>query len=369
MNQQISPTETILIVDDNPTNLNVLFTFLHEKGFKVLIAENGESAIERGILAKPDIILLDILMPGIDGFETCRRLQADPVTQDIPVILMTALNDTTDKVKGFAAGAVDYITKPAQYEEVLARVNTHLRLRHLQENLQTQIREYEHLTAELNAYAHTVAHDLKTPLGSIIGFAELLEMEHLQFPPEQITQLTQHIRTSGEKMKSIIDGLLLLASVRLENVPLHTLNTTAVLLEAEARLSELMAEYQVQLKRPSTWPPALGYAPWIEEVWVNYLSNAIKYGGSPPIIEIGSSPPTDGMVRFWIQDNGAGLSPDQLKQLFTPFTRIDHSTKVEGHGIGLSIVQRIITRLGGQVGAESVIGQGSRFHFTLPAAN
>jgi len=366
MNPQSASPETILIVDDNPTNLNVLFNFLHEQGFKVLVAENGESALQRSILAQPAIILLDVLMPGIDGFETCRRLQSYPDTKHIPIILMTALNDTADKVTGFAAGAVDYITKPAQYEEVLARVNTHLRLRRLQESLQTQIHEYEHLTAELNAYAHTVAHDLKAPLGLMMGFAELLDP---QLPAQEFGQLTQRIRANGRKMKSIIDGLLLLASVRLEDVPLQPVPMLMIVTEAEARLSDLITEYDVQVKRPSTWPDALGYAPWLEEVWVNYISNAIKYGGTPSHIEMGSSREPNGMIRFWIQDNGAGLNAEQLKQLFIPFTRIDHSNEVEGHGLGLSIVQRIITRLGGQVGAESSVNQGSRFYFTLPPAN
>jgi len=128
----------ILIVDDNPTNLGVLSDGLSDSGFEVLIAQDGESAIERVDYAHPDIILLDVLMPGIDGFETCRQLKANPSTQDIPVIFMTALSDTVDKVKGFELGAVDYITKPIQHEEVLARVRTHLTIRKLTQQLQQQ---------------------------------------------------------------------------------------------------------------------------------------------------------------------------------------------------------------------------------------
>jgi adenylate cyclase len=128
----------IVIVDDNPTNLGVLFDFLTDSGFKVLVAQDGESALQKVEYAHPDLILLDVMMPGIDGFETCRRLKAKESTQDIPVIFMTALSDTVDKVKGFNLGAVDYITKPVQQEEVRARVTTHLTLRNLQKRLQAQ---------------------------------------------------------------------------------------------------------------------------------------------------------------------------------------------------------------------------------------
>ncbi|MGC1393666.1 MAG: response regulator, partial [Coleofasciculaceae cyanobacterium] len=126
----------IVIVDDKPTNLGVLFDFLSDSGFKVLVAQDGESAIEKVNYGHPDLILLDVMMPGIDGFETCRRLKANPSTQDIPVIFMTALSDTVDKVKGFSLGAVDYVTKPVQQEEIKARVTTHLTIRNLQKKLE-----------------------------------------------------------------------------------------------------------------------------------------------------------------------------------------------------------------------------------------
>ena len=139
MSVATSERNVILIVDDTPANLEVLFNFLADYGFKILVAEDGESAIEKAEYASPELILLDILMPGIDGFETCRRLKVNESTRDIPVIFMTALSETVDKVKGLQVGAVDYITKPLQHEEVLARVQTHLRLRNLTRQLQAQI--------------------------------------------------------------------------------------------------------------------------------------------------------------------------------------------------------------------------------------
>ncbi|MBD0266501.1 MAG: response regulator, partial [Tolypothrix sp. Co-bin9] len=138
MNDENHSKGVIVIVDDKPTNLGVLFDFLTDSGFKVLVAQDGESAIQKVEYAHPDLILLDVMMPGIDGFETCRRLKANPLTQDIPVIFMTALSGTVDKVKGFNLGAVDFVTKPVQQEEVKARVSTHLALRNLQKKLQLQ---------------------------------------------------------------------------------------------------------------------------------------------------------------------------------------------------------------------------------------
>jgi DNA-binding response OmpR family regulator len=140
--------QSILIVDDNPTNLDVLLNYLESFGFKVLVAENGESALKRVGYAKPDIILLDVMMPGIDGFETCRRLKADEGTKNIPIIFMTALTDTIDKVKGFEAGAVDYITKPLHHAELMARLTAHLSIRSLQVELQEK---NEHLQQAMSA--------------------------------------------------------------------------------------------------------------------------------------------------------------------------------------------------------------------------
>lgn len=169
----LKPAETsmILMVVNTTNTLGVLFDYLRGFGFKVMVASDGESALLTVEHIKPDIILLDVALPGIDGFETCRRLKADEATKHIPVIFITAQANTVDKVRGFALGAVDYITRPIQSEEVVARLKTHLTLRHLQlalaeqnTRLQAEIAEREELIEELDAFAHTVAHDLKNPL-------------------------------------------------------------------------------------------------------------------------------------------------------------------------------------------------------------
>jgi two-component system sensor histidine kinase/response regulator len=360
--------DTLLIVDDSPENLKLLCDFLRGSGFGVSMAENGETALEQVNKDRPDLILLDVVMPGMDGFETCRRLKENEETKDIPVIFMTALANTSDKVKGFELGAVDHITKPLQPEEVLARITTHLTIQNLQRSLQKQIIERDKLIAELDAFAHTVAHDLKNPLGLVTGYVSFLENNWSAIPAEEIQEILQTIAQTGYKMSNIIDELLLLASIRQKEVKLKPLDMRNIATEALLRLDYMIEKYQAKIIMSEEWPTALGHAQWVEEVWVNYISNGLKYGGQPPRLELGATPQTDGAIRFWVRDNGPGLTPEEQVRLFTRFTRLDE-TRAKGHGLGLSIAQHIVEKLGGKVGVESKVGQGSVFSFTLLAAD
>jgi signal transduction histidine kinase len=162
--------------------------------------------------------------------------------------------------------------------------------------------------------------------------------------------------------------MLLLAGVRtLTAVPLVPIDMTGVVTEALNRLTDLVAECQADVRLPEEWPLARGYAPWVEEVWVNYISNAVKFGGCPPLVELGATQEDNGSVRFWVRDNGPGLTKDEQTRLFRPFTRLKQ-VRAKGYGLGLSIARRIVEKLGGQIGVESQPGQGSVFSFTLPAS-
>ena len=235
--------------------------------------------------------------------------------------------------------------------------------------------EREQLIDELDAFAHTVAHDLKNPLGIIVGSAEVLEQDFASLPETVLRKFLRAIAFKGRKMNNIVDELLLLAGARRANVQTEQLEMAAIVAESLERIGDMINEYGVEVHKPDVWPTVEGYGPWVEEVWINYLSNALKYGGRPeggiaPTIELGFEVAADeepGYVRFWVQDNGVGLSPEQQVQLFVPFVRLGQM-HVEGHGLGLSIVQRIIENLGGHVGVESAVGEGSRFYFTLPVA-
>jgi signal transduction histidine kinase len=250
--------------------------------------------------------------------------------------------------------------------------------RQAEEALRQYTAELEARNEELDAFAHTVAHDLKNPLGLVIGFADMLEMDYAVMAPEELEKYMRAISQNGRRMNRIVDELLLLAGVRQAEVKVEPLDMSGAVVEAQQRLIDVIEEYQAEIVVPESWPTALGYGPWVEEVWVNYLDNAIKYGGRPPRVELGAEefPPSvppiggegkGGMVRFWVRDNGPGLTPEEQERLFRPFTRLDQA-HTKGHGLGLSIVRRIVEKLGGEVGAESEMGKGSIFSFTLPAA-
>jgi len=351
---------TILLVDDTAINISALFRYLVSAGYRVLVAKEGKSALDTIRNTEIDLVLLDIMMPEMDGFEVCEVLKAEPQTAEIPVIFMTALTDTVDKLRGFELGAADYITKPFQHEEVVARVNMHLRLYKYK-------RQLEQTNQELEAFAYTVAHDLKTPLGAMLSVLDLLAEE--RDIPSKANQQLHWIAKVGWEMSNIIDSLLLLAGVaRQQEIVLEPLDMHDIIEHVlEQRFVHLIKANDACIQLPKQWNVAKGYAPWVAEVWANYISNALKYGGHPPCLELGSERQNDGMVRFWVRDNGDGFNDKQAKQLFNPLMRLNNDDKQKGHGLGLAIVQRITQRLGGQVGVESQPGIGSLFYFTLPS--
>ncbi len=247
-------------------------------------------------------------------------------------------------------------------------------IKQAQEALRQYAEQLEVQNAELDTFAHTVAHDLKNPVGIITGFAQVLVNDYETTSPQEIAQALHHILRAGKKLDAIIEELMLLAGVRQQEITPQSLDMSSIVREAIERLQMLIQGQQahIALLDEAGWPVALGYAPWIEEVWANYIGNAIKYGaaeGVPPQIKLGADllPLSGGMARFWVQDNGPGLSAEAQTTLFTPFARLDQ-VRAKGHGLGLSIVRRIVEKLGGQVGVESAPGQGSTFFFTLPVA-
>lgn len=238
-------------------------------------------------------------------------------------------------------------------------------LKQSEETLREYTLQLQERNKELDAFAHTVAHDLRGPLSCIIGYSEVLRRYSSLSEPEREDSL-KSIEQMAVKMNSIIDELLLLSQVRQVEARLRPLNMAAIINETRHRLAPMLEESNGEIIMPDRWPVALGYAGWVEEVWTNYISNAIKYGNKPPRVELGATPQPDGMIRFWVRDNGPGLSPRQQAELFTPFTQLT-PIRVTGYGLGLSIVARIVEKLGGQVGVESegINGRGSLFYFTL----
>jgi len=218
---------------------------------------------------------------------------------------------------------------------------------------------------ELDAFARTVAHDLKNPLGTIAGYARYLLDDLGDIDQAELVEVLGKIEATGAQTVRIVNELLLLASVRKGDVKMVPVDMGDVVDGALRRLDGLVREYGAEIRRPAKWPTALGHAAWIEEIWANYISNALKYGGHPPLVELGSRELDDASICFWVRDNGAGIPESEQARVFAEFSRLE-GVRAEGHGLGLSIVKRIADRLDGVVGLTSEVGNGSVFFFTLP---
>ena len=226
------------------------------------------------------------------------------------------------------------------------------------------INSLEARNEELDAFAHTVAHDLRGSLSALIGYSELLNDREVTLSAAQTRESLDMIYRIGRKMSDVLDELLFLSSVRKEDVMVAPLDMVAIIREATFRLRQKIEEHGAEITLARNFPTAIGYAPWVEEVWYNYLSNAVKYGGTPPKIVVGGELVGDGSARFWVRDNGPGLSQAETAQLFIPYSSRTNGSG--GNGLGLSIVKRIVDKLNGDVGVESQVNEGSLFSFTLP---
>jgi len=384
MNSNSAEASVILLVDNNATNLSILVQSLSEAGYKVRVAQDGESAIAQIPYAKPDLILLDVMMPGIDGFETCRRLKAVPETQAIPVIFMTALSDVFDKVKGFQVGAVDYITKPFEIEEVLVRVDTHLAIQKLQNQLQIQT---EQLQAEIcdrqkaqeavQIFLNAVSHDLRNPVTG-----GLMVLKSLQKEADKNEGSVAVSRSILQRMIQSHDRQLALINSLLET---HANEMSGIRLERQAvdlftLVSQLAIEWQPMLEQDESvlqnhvspdLPLVNADSNQLWRVYENLIANALKH--NPPRVtltltaQIEQVPQsTSSMMRCVVQDNGVGIPPEQSSSIFELYQRGEQARRTVGLGLGLYLCRQIILAHGGQIGLISHPGTGSTFWFTLP---
>lgn len=284
------------------------------------------------------------------------------------------------RVQGDVVGVLEFVNKLVgdfdDNDQSLAETLAHsaataLENAQLIESLRQSTAVLQERNAELDAFGHTVAHDLQNMLARIIGFSEFLLMETnsdetATVSNEMVVRAADVIAKDGRKMSKVIEALMLLSAVRQAEVKAEALDMKYLVEEAIGRLSERVEEKKGTIIYPEEWPLAAGYGPWIEEVWYNYLGNALKYGGEPPEIELGATiTPDQKMIKFWVKDKGQGVSKEVQKDLFKPFA--DYARKrPTGAGLGLSIVLRIMKRLNGTVGVNSRPGEGSSFWFTLP---
>ncbi|CAN1212447.1 histidine kinase [Tumidithrix helvetica PCC 7403] len=388
---------TVMVVDDNPTNLGVLVNLLRETGLKVLVATDGEAAIEQIQHAQPDLVLLDVMMPGIDGFEVCGLLKSKVGTQDIPIIFMTALSETIDKVKGFNMGAVDYITKPFEQEEVLVRIKTHLTIQNLRKTLQAQnlslqqeISDRKRAEEALKIFLHAVSHDLRNPVtGMTMVLNNLLDTEssEVKLPRSTLIRMSQ----SSERQLGLINSLLESHVNDVQGVILHrkACNLSEVLGGALHDLEPLLQKEEaiVMNQLPPDLPLVDVDGNQVCRVFQNLISNAIKH--NPPSLQLtiyakaildktppdpaedsteSESPVFTPHIHCVVEDNGVGMTLEQCDHLFELYVQGKQSRRSLGLGLGLYLCRQIVTAHGGEIGVESTPKVGSKFWFTLPIA-
>lgn len=371
-----SGTGNILIVDDKLENLKVLESTLANNSYEVRKAINGSMALMGAVAEPPDLILLDIKLPDMDGYQVCQQLKANPKTSNIPIIFISALDDVLDKIKAFAVGGIDYITKPFQTEEVLARVQNQLQIRYLQQQLQGQNKHLAELNhelvcsnQELEQFAYVVSHDLKQPLQVILGYGKLLAKEHQDNLESQTAKSLTQIVKSGIHMQQLIDDLLGFSRVGAQHLKLKPIDCNLVLTQVLANLQIAIADNQATINYDSL-PTVSADEILLTELLQNLISNAIKFHNVEKRPEVSiTAKQQDNQWLFEVRDNGIGIEPEQFECIFQMFQRLHSRQEYPGTGIGLATCKKIVELHGGKIWVESQLGQGTSFYFTLASTN
>ncbi|MFB2878588.1 response regulator [Floridanema aerugineum] len=379
----------LLLVDDTPDNLRLLSVMLTENGYKTRKVINGERALQAVEVVTPDLILLDINMPDMNGYEVCHRLKKIDKTRDIPVIFISALDDVFDKVKAFQAGGVDYITKPFQVEEVLARVNTHLNIRKLQKQLQQQNSQLQEeirhrlsaqeanaqlkaletqLRQQLNVFLHAVSHDLRNPvIGTKMVLNNLTNQvgETIQLP----RKVLERMQESNERQLGLINSLIETHAAEVWGLKLNyqTLELKSLVESALIDLQPMLDKEQVVLRLliSPNLPLIKADSLHLVRVYQNLIGNALKH--NPPGFSLTLDAQVEnGWLRCTVADNGVGISKEQCDKIFDLYFQGKQKRQSVGLGLGLYLCYHIIQAHGGTIGVESELGSGTTFWFILP---
>ncbi|MCP4700598.1 MAG: response regulator [Gammaproteobacteria bacterium] len=384
--QSVLPA-TLLLVDDIPEALKILSTFLTKVGFKILVAETGKKALQSAEHVLPDLVLLDVMMPDMDGFEVCRVLKSQESTRDIPIIFTTALEDMVDKVKGFSLGAVDYITKPLQGADVLARVITHLKLHRLQQQLEAQAvelqrrsdvaeqarREAETANLAKSEFLANMSHEIRTPMNAVIGFSQLLAM---LITDKKHQDYLQSIQTAGNSLLTLINDILDLSKIEAGKLEMRYEETNPRMIFEEIKqiftlkLSTKKLEFITDIDEGLPATLVLDEIR-LRQVLLNLVGNAVKFTEKGRItlsarkIRQVHDRKMDLVIN--VEDTGFGIPEDQQALIFEPFRQQNgqNTAKYGGTGLGLSISRRLVEMMNGELSVKSAVGTGSIFHVTL----
>jgi signal transduction histidine kinase len=382
-----SDRKSILIVDDMPDNLHLLASMLREQGYSARPVPNGRLALRAAENDPPDLVLLDVDMPEMNGFEVCQALKANTKTHDIPVVFVSAMDDVADQIKGFEVGGIDYITKPFQASEILVRLQTHLSLRALQQQTEKQnarLREQAEALTQANAelaraarlkdeFLASVSHELRTPLNAILGMSEVLSAGIYGPLNERQHRSVQIIEESGRHLLDLINDILDVAKIEADKVELE-IGPVSVEAVCQASLqlirqAALEKRLNVSFTTDGTAITVRADERRLKQILVNLLSNAVKFTPEGGMIglEVTSDVECE-VLRFAVWDTGIGISEEQMGHLFQPFVQLDSglSRQYAGTGLGLALAHRLVDMHGGSVSVESKVGKGSRFTVSLP---
>jgi DNA-binding response OmpR family regulator len=383
----------ILAVDDSMTYLQVLAEQLRQEGYEPILARSGEEALDLLAVQPVDCVLLDVLMPGLSGHDTCRRIKSSPGWRDIPVVMLTAREEREAMIEGINSGADDYIPKSSEFDVLKARLraqlrrkqfedeNRQIRERLLQKELEAAracaaqqladtrerlLKDLEKKNRELEAFSYSISHDLRSPLRAIDGFSKILLKEQAGNLDEEGKRVLGIVVESTRRMGQLIDDLLQFSRLGRIGMRISRVDMTALV---QSVLSEVVSSRSDRKLETvlAPLPATPGDTNLLRQVLVNLIGNAVKYSlpKEAARIEIGGH--LEGSeALYFVRDNGVGFKMEYAHKLFGVFQRLHSSEEFEGTGVGLALVQRIIERHGGRVWAESTLGQGSTFYFTLP---
>ncbi len=363
----------ILIVDDNPRNIQVVGNLLSQEGYPTAFAVNGEQALEQAGADHFDLILLDVMMPGMDGFAVCEHLKKDEKTREIPIIFLTAKTDTESIVKGFDVGAFDYVTKPFIGRELLARVRSRLREKVLQDELKRRYEEIRRLETMRESLTHMILHDLKNPLSGITGYAGLLEMNPaVAADPKasaQVGSILNCARTMIDMTMAILDVSKMESGrmpLTIEAVALHTV--LRVVVDGLApHLERSSVEMAIHL--PPDLPKLRADREILRRILVNLLGNAVRFSPKNGVITFRAER-AGAEVRLIVSDQGPGIPEAFRERIFEKYAQVDlrESDRKMSTGLGLTFCKMAVEAHGGRIGVSGEPGNGSDFWLLLPAA-
>ncbi|MEN8119942.1 MAG: hybrid sensor histidine kinase/response regulator [Bacteroidota bacterium] len=375
-NQYIkNPHTLILIVDDEPKNLQVLGTILMEQKYKVVGAKSGKNALNAIKRTVPDLILLDVMMPEMDGYETCTCIKENENLKDVPVIFLTAKVEPEDIVKGFDVGGVDYITKPFNHAELLARISTHLALKRSNDALKNTEQELRIANTAKDKFFSIIAHDLKSPFNALFGFSELLYENFDEYDTEEQKEFISHVHQGLKNTYKLLEDLLLWSRAQSGTIDFNPekLNLFMLILETMGLLGQAASEKSIDLKNEIAENVIVeADKNMLATILRNLISNAIKFTPKNGAITINARlmiiEKAQSYAEISIKDNGVGIAKEKLSQLFEISKNV--STKgtenEDGTGLGLMLCKELIEKHTGKIWVKSEVGIGSEFIFSLP---